>query len=197
MTDIIEIKLHEWTQGKSPLKARIEIFNRIRDIPYAVIPDLNDPEHYIKMLELNKGSCTPKHILLANMYQRLGLHILFVIYPYRWDEFANLYPPDLAVLAREMPVGFHLACQVEIENRWVYVDATLDPALATVGLPVNSHWDGISDTMLPVNPCGQEQIYHPSEANLMQAQQIDDKALTFYDGLNSWMDKLRKGISNK
>ena len=52
MEDIINKTLHEWIKGKSPLKARIEIFNRIRDIPYAVIPELNDPEHYVKILKL-------------------------------------------------------------------------------------------------------------------------------------------------
>jgi len=191
MTDIIKTKLREWVQGKSPINSRIEIFNRIRDIPYAVIPDLNNQEHYAKILELNRGSCMPKHFLLADMYNRLGLPVLFVVYPYRCDQFEDLYPPNLIDLAREMPTSFHLACKVEIEGRLVCVDATLDSALAAVGLPVNYDWDGISNALLPINPCGQEHIYHPSEAHLAQTQQIDKKVLRFYDGLNSWLDKSR------
>ena len=197
MKDTINNTLHEWIKGKSPLEARIEIFNRIRDIPYAVIHELNDSEHYVNILEFNRGSCTPKHFLLANMYDRIGLRVLYVVYPYKWDEFEDLYPPDLVELAREMPVCFHLACRVEIDGKLVYVDATLDPALAAVGLPVNKDWDGISDTMLPVNPCGEEQIYHTSEAYLMQAQNVDEKATVSYERLNSWMDKLRTGIPDK
>ena len=196
-TKLMAKKFNEWVKGKEARRARIEIYERIRDIPYAVIPDLNDPEHYVNILEINRGSCTPKHFLLANMYQRIGLRILFAVYPYRWDEFAELYPPNLIELARDMPISFHLACKVEIGGRLILVDATLDPALASVGLPVNRDWDGVSNTLLPVNPCGQEQIYHPSEAYLMQAQQTDKKVIKFYDGLNSWMDKLRATASTK
>lgn len=191
MADIIEKKFRDWTHGENLRKSRIEIFNRIRDIPYAVLPDLNDPEHYVKILEFNRGSCTPKHFLLADMYRRLGLPVLYAVYPFRWDEFGDLYPPELMAMAKEMPAGFHLACKVEIEGRLVLVDATIDPALVSLGLPVNMDWDGVSDMLLPLNPTGPEQIYHPSEAHLMQERQLDNKALTFYNRLNSWMDDIR------
>jgi len=91
-----------------------------------------------------------------------------------------------------MPVSYHLACKVNIDERLVLVDATIDPALQKVGLPVNKEWDGISDTLLAINPCGEEQLYHPSEASLMQPQVTDEKSLAFYNGINSWMEKLRE-----
>ena len=191
MTDIIESKFREWTQGRNPKEARIAIFKEIRDIPYAVLPELNDPSKYVKMLELNKGSCTPKHFLLCDMFQRLGLLVLYVVYQYRWDEFENLYPPELKQQAKEMPLGNHLACKVDIEGKLVLVDATLDTALAIVGLPVNKGWDGLSDTLLPINPCSEEQLYHPSEANLIQIQQSNDMTRAFYNRLNLWMELLR------
>ena len=191
MVDIIADKLAEWVQGKDLKGARIAVFNRIRDIPYSVIPELNDPHQYVRIFEFNRGSCTPKHFLLCNMYQMLGLRVWYAVYPYRWDEFENLYPPGLRKLARDMPTGYHLACKVEIGGKFILVDATLDPALEVVGLPVNKEWDGVSDMILPVNPCGEEQVYHPSEAYLMQMQQYDQSSLAFYDGLNSWMDALR------
>ena len=161
MPDTVDAKFREWTQGKNPGEARIAIFNRIRDIPYAVIPELNDHRHYLKILGLNRGSCTPKHFLLCTMFQKLGLQVLYVIYRYRWDEFAELYPPELWKLAKEMPLGNHLACKVDIGGKLVLVDATLDPSLAIVGLPVNQDWDGVSNTLLPVQPVGEEQVYHP------------------------------------
>ena len=191
MADIVESKFREWTQGKRLKEARIAVFNQIRDIPYAVIPELNDSSKYVKILETNRGSCTPKHFLLCNMFQRLGLQVLYVVYQYWWDEFANLYPPELKQQAREMPLGNHLACKVDIEGKLVLVDATLDPALAIVGLPVNKEWDGLSDTLLPINPCSEEQLYYPSEANLIQIQQFNDTTQAFYNGLNLWMELLR------
>ena len=191
MADIVEGKFREWVQGKNPREARVAIFNRIRDIPYAIIPGLNDPKQYVRMLELNRGSCTPKHFLLCNMFQSLGLQVLYAVYSYRWDEFENLYPPELRKAANEMPAGSHLACKVDIDGKLVLVDATLDPALAVVGLPVNKEWDGVSDTLLPVKPIGEEQLYYPSEANLIQVQQPDQRTMAFYNGLNAWMDLLR------
>ena len=191
MPDIVAAKFREWTQGRNPREARIAIFNHIRDIPYAVIPELNDPGRYIKMLELNRGSCTPKHFLLCTMFQKLGLAVLYVVYRYRWDEFAELYPPELRKLASEMPLGNHLACKVDIDGKLALVDATLDPSLAIAGLPVNQNWDGISDTLLPVQPVDEEQVYHPSEADLIQAQELTDTTRAFYNGLNAWMELLR------
>jgi len=130
------------------------------------------------------------------MYQKLGLQVLYSVFPYRWDEFDYLYPPELKQLSGTMPVANHLACRVEIDGELVLVDATLDPALAAVGLPVNTGWDGKSNTLLPVVPCGEEQLYHPLEAHLMPASQIDELSLSFYRGLNSWMESLRKKVSS-
>jgi len=179
------------TGAASAIDARITIFNKIRDIPYAVIPELISPERYIDMLKLNKGSCTPKHFLLCNMYQRIGLEVLYVTYPFRWDEFEAIYPPSLRELASSMPTSYHLACKVNLDGRLALVDATIDPALQKVGLPVNMKWDGINDTLLAMEPCGEEEIYHPDEAYLMQPRVVDKKSMEFYDSLNFWMEKLR------
>jgi hypothetical protein len=192
MADIVDRKLHEWTRGKSAKDARITIYYKIRDMPYAVIPELSDSEQYVHILALKRGSCTPKHFLLCNMYQSIGLEVLYAIYPFRWDEFAFLYPPELRRLAKAMPIAYHLACKVDIDGKFILVDATLEPALQKIGLPVNREWDGIRDTLLAVNPCGEEELYHPSEARSMQPRITDEKSLAFINGLNAWLGKLRK-----
>ena len=190
MAEIIEQTFEEWTRGRTAGEARIDIYHRIRDIPYAVVPELIDPERYVQILELNKGSCTPKHFLLGNMYQRLGMLVLYVVYPFRWDEVEIDYPPSLRKLAGVMPTSRHLACRVDIEGKLVLVDATLDPALERLGLPVNKDWDGRSDTLLPVVPSGDGLVYHPSEARRMQVL-LDETSLAFYQGLNSWLEEVR------
>ena len=192
MYDIVDRKLSEWTRGEITKDARITIYYKIRDIPYAVIPELNDPEQYIHILALGKGSCTPKHFLLCDMYQRIGLEVLYVVYPFRWDEFAFLYPPKLRRLAKAIPISYHLACKVNIDGKFVLVDATLDSALQKIGMPVNREWDGTRDTLLAVNPCGEEQLYHTSEANTMRPGIANEKSLAFVNELNSWLEKLRK-----
>ena len=195
MADMVDDKFREWTSGKDAVQARISIYQKIRDIPYAVIPELNDAERYVDILRLGKGSCTPKHFLLGNMFQRLGLTVLYAVYPYRWDDYGIYYPPRLRQLAEELPTSHHLACKVDIDGEFVLVDATRDSALASqtlkrFGLTVNEEWDGVSNTLLPMNPHGEEQLYHPSEAYLMQPEH-DDKALAFYRELNAWFEEMR------
>jgi hypothetical protein len=191
MTDIVEEQFKQWVRGKSEVEARVIIFERIRDIPYAVIPELNDSERYPDILRVRKGSCLPKHLLLCNMYQRLGLTVLYAVYPFRWDELEIDYPPKLRRLAKAMPPSHHLACKVDIDGRLVLVDATLDPPLERLGLPVNKKWDGKSDTLLPIKSGDGEEIYHPSEAYGLRSQP-DEKALIFYNELNLLLDKVRR-----
>ena len=190
MTEIIEEKFNEWTQGKSAVGARVSIYERVRDIPYAVIPELIDSEGYVEILRLKKGSCTPKHFLLCAMYQRLGMAVLYAVYPFRWDEVEIDYPPKIRRLAKVMPTSHHLACKVDIDGRLVLVDATLDLALGKVGLPVNKEWDGKRDTLLPMKPCDEEQIYHPYEAFNIEGRP-EERSLLFYRELNSWLEELR------
>jgi len=191
MARLVEQKFREWTQDKNAVEARVSIYQRIRDIPYALIPELVDAERYVEILKLGKGSCTPKHFLLCDMYQRLGMLVLYVVYPFRWDDVEIDYPSRLRRLAEELPTSYHLACRVDIDGELVLVDATLDPALARLGLPVSKEWDGVSNTLLPMNPCGEEQLYHPSEAYLMQAR-YDQKTLAFYNEFNSWLEDVRR-----
>ena len=188
---LIEQRFGEWTNGKNGVEARVNIYHQIRNMPYAVIPELVDAERYLEILRLGRGSCTPKHFLLCNMYQKLGMLVLYVVYPFRWDESEIDYPPRLRRLAEELPLSYHLACRVDIDGELVLVDATLDPALARLGLPVNEEWDGVSDTRLPMIPRGEEQLYHPSEASLMRAR-YSEKQLAFYHELNSLLEKVRR-----
>jgi hypothetical protein len=190
MSEVIEQKLREWTVGKDALDARVSVFENIRDIPYAAIPEISDSERYVEILSLGKGSCTPKHLLLCDLYQRLGMQVLYIVYPFRWDEVEIEYPRRLLSLARELPTSNHLACMVDINGQLVLVDATIDPALKKLGLPVNEVWDGISDTLLAIEPIGEGQIYHPSEASLLTAQR-DERMLVFYTELNRWLEVVR------
>ena len=191
MKGIAEKKFRKWTTGRNGLGARVAVFEKIRDIPYAVVPELNDAHRYVEILTLGKGSCTPKHFLLCTMYQRLGLSVLYAVYPFRWADVEVPYPPELRRLAEALSIGYHLACKVEIEGRLVLVDATLDPALERMGLPVNRDWDGLSDTLLPIDPSGEEELYHPSEAASLRGQ-FDEASLEFYNALNRWLEELRK-----
>lgn len=192
--NIVDDKYKEWTKGLTPLQARINVFNKIRDIPYAIVPEIMDYREYINILKAGKGSCSPKHFLLCEMYRRLGLPVLYVVYPHRWDEIAEImgeYSVRLSDMAMALPVSRHLACKVEIDDRLVLVDATFDLPLQKAGFKVNVNWDGISDTVLSVTPCGEEEWYHPSEARLMKTS-LGQHFRDFYSELNTFLDQMRR-----
>ncbi len=104
------------------------------------------------ILVAGRGSCIPKHYLLADIYRQLGFEVVFATFPFLWNNPDLRYPPELRKLATSLPVAYHLACRVRIDNRWVLVDATWDPLLARGGFPVNEDWDGRSDTRCAVKP---------------------------------------------
>ena len=190
MVESVDGKFIEWTRGKDAVSARVSIYEKIRNIPYAVIPEINDAKRYVNILKLGKGSCTPKHFLLCNMYQKLGMVVLYVVYPFRWDELDIDYPHRIRMLAETMPTSYHIACKVDMGGEFVLVDATLDPVLRKLGLPVNMQWDGTSNTLLPIDPCGEEQLYHHFEAHLIQPR-VDEDSLAFYGEINAWLEKVR------
>lgn len=190
MSNAIDEKFTEWTRGKRAVESRISVFEKIRDIPYAVIPGINSVLQYRRILTVGKGSCTPKHFLLRDMYEKLGLPVLYVVYPFRWSELEVDYPAHLREVAEAMPVSHHLACKVEIGRRLVLVDATVDGPLKRLGLPVNENWDGFSNMVLPVAPVGEEQLFHPAEVRDYEAR-YDDVSLEFFRRMNAWLDRVR------
>lgn len=187
---LIERKFVEWTRGRDPIQGRINIFYKIRDIPYAVIPELNDLENYVNILIQGKGACMPKHLLLCHMFRRLGLQVLYTVTPFRWDQADIDYPVHILKLARSLPVSYHFACKVEIEDEYISVDATLDTALEKIGLPVNKNWDGFTDTVSPIIPCGSEELFHPSELSLEKVTP-GIEIQRFYRELNQWLETVR------
>ena len=192
--NIVDEKFKEWTKGLAPIQARINVFNKIRDIPYAVVPEIMEYREYINILKTGQGSCSPKHFLLCEMYRRLGLPVLYVVYPHRWDEIAEImgeYSLRLKEMALALPVSRHLACKVEIDDKLVLVDATFDLPLQKAGFKVNANWDGISDTILPVTPCGEEEWYYPVEARLMKTS-LNEQFRAFYPELNTFLDQMRR-----
>jgi len=153
MPSIVDKKFHEWTKSLDPHDSMVSIFEHIRDIPYSLSVPITDsktsPED---VLIAGKGSCGPKHYLLAEMFRKLNLSVVFATIAFSWNDPDLRYPPGLRELAAKLPVAYHLACRMQVGCRWILVDATWDPPLAKAGFPVNDHWDGYSETKCAVKP---------------------------------------------
>jgi len=159
--NLVDQKFNEWSTGLDPVKARVSVFEHIRDIPYALVAELRDPKTGPEgLLKLNKGSCIPKHYLLGELFTRLGVPVKYASYIFDWSARKDFYPPDLRALVGDMPRGAHLACKAEIDGKWVLLDATWDCALKRAGFPVNTGWDGKKDCINAIDPI--REVIHDS-----------------------------------
>jgi transglutaminase-like putative cysteine protease len=197
---IIVQKQNQWTKGLRRKKSKIAIFEHVRDIPYAIVTGLGDPvQGPARMLVQNRGYCEPKHIVMFMMYQKLGIPVKYVSYPFRWSAQDIDYPRKLMKQADEMPMGYHLACKANINGGWILVDATWDLPLKKLGFPVNESWDGVSDTLNAVKP--EQEIIHQNERERVEyikkrrwtSLTEREKALSrrFFDELNEWLQEAR------
>jgi hypothetical protein len=189
-------KFREWT-GRPGDKA-VNVFDAVRDIPFAV-----EPEQYSRengpagMLNINMGFCVPKHYLLGEMYRELGIKIKYCVCPFRWADLAML-SPAIHKAAKALPVTHHLMCKAFIKGKWIAVDATWDAPLAVAGFPVNSPWDGKTDTINAVKPIEEHVISTDAECakllkDSMDVYSLSEKlALTrFSVDLNKWLANVR------
>ncbi|HUW86084.1 MAG TPA: hypothetical protein VMV55_04315 [Methanoregula sp.] len=153
MTSLVKDAFSEWTHGLDTRGSMISIFEHIRDIPYSPGIPVSDPKTSMEQfLVAGKGSCAPKHYLLAEMFRRLNLSVVYATIAFSWNDPDLHYPPGLRKQAIALPIAHHLACRVQIGCRWILVDATWDRPLAKGGFPINDHWDGYSEMKWAVKP---------------------------------------------
>jgi len=199
MKDIITERFDEWTGGLAPEKGRIRIFERIRDIPFAIVPEFFSLEKGpAGMLAENRGFCVSKHFLLGMMCRKTGIPVRYCTCSFRWSELEVDYPADLRKLTQALPVTYHLTCRAFIGGRWVLVDATWDPGLKKAGFPVNEKWDGKSDTGNAVNPLEEfisedavegEKIFKEKTASYDLQEKL--RLSRFSGKFNRWLEKVR------
>jgi hypothetical protein len=197
--EIILEKFYQWTKKLSAKDARIAIFEHIRDIPYAIIPELRDPYHGPnKLLQINRGPCQAKHYLLGRFFVLLGIQVQYATHSFSWNSCGIKYPDTLKQIVKELPIAYHLACKALINDKWVLVDVTWDKPLKKAGFRVNETWDGESDTMNAVVPI--EEVDHDSIAEKFryeakQRRGCSEKEKTSYtqfiDKFNAWLESIR------
>ncbi len=199
-TDIIGETLARWTRGKGPLKSRVSIFEHIRDMPYTAIPDLVNAENGpTGLIEGGRGSCTPKAYLLGLMFELMGFDVEYLTHQFEWKESGIEFPPEVGSLAERQPLEYHQNCRVNIDGRWVMVDATWDPPLARVGFPVNQSWDGFSDTRKAVISLGEVAHDSPESTDdylrVLKAEYSNEEQeaiAQFIEVLNPWLESVRR-----
>jgi transglutaminase-like putative cysteine protease len=147
--DIVRQTFDRWTDGCDPLRSRITVFERVRDIPYHY-PSARDPS---EVLESGRGSCSGKHYLLGEMFRLLGLEVRHMICTHRFNESLIVLPePMQEMLRKNEIVDMHDYLQIVVDGEWVDVDAMWPRGLREFGFPVNEDWDGMKPMLLSVVP---------------------------------------------
>lgn len=177
-----------WTWGLTPIEMRVSIFNHIRDIPYAIVPEWCSPDidTVRMMITQNRGWCGPKHQLLLWMYQRLGLQIRLRSIPFRWQDQPVAYPDTIRRYVSYLPSSRHLCCEVFLAGTWRIVDATWDPPLKELGFPINDPWDGVAETTPAVIAISKEM---PSTVTVPAGQGY---RYEFISHFNQWLEEARR-----
>jgi hypothetical protein len=148
-SDPIREAFDKWTNGLDPLKSRIVLFEKVRDISYGY-PTSRDP---VEVLRQSRGSCSGKHYLLGEMYRILALPARHMICTHRFNESPIAFPDEMQeILRKNEIVDLHDYIQIAIDGTWVDVDAAWEAGLRAFGFPVNEDWDGKTPMSLSVVP---------------------------------------------
>jgi transglutaminase-like putative cysteine protease len=145
--DLVLETFRAWTQGCDALRARIKVFENVRDIPYCY-PASRDPAEVLKQ---RRGSCSGKHYLLGELFRMLGLRVRHMICTHRFNESPLVFPPPMQEMLRKNEiVDLHDYLQIAVEDTWVDIDATWERGLREFGFPGNDEWDGKGAMLLSV-----------------------------------------------
>jgi hypothetical protein len=172
---------------RSGLADRIQLFRLVRGIPYGT-----DGAHTgADLLRVGRGDCLAKSAYLVAGFQSLGYQARRVRWLYElppWPAEVNLLP------SRE---DVHSATEVLIDGRWVLVDATIDPRLASTGLTI-SDWDGRTDTGTAFPPIGP--VWRPGDGPEPRADWASGSATPnpaagsrYQTAFNSVLERARNG----
>jgi Transglutaminase-like superfamily len=190
--DIIRQTLDDWTRGCDALRARIVVFERVRDLPYSY-PSSRDPRI---VLQQRHGTCSGKHYLLGEMFRLLGLNVRHMICTHRFNESPLPFPPPMQEMLRKNEiVDLHDYLQFAGDDGWADVDATWERGLREFGFPVNEEWDGKQSMILSVVPedyALAERDPERLKEELLSKLTPRQRALRkqFLEALSSWIQEL-------
>ena len=159
----------------------IDIFNKIRDIPYKISLDFSEENH----------ACSGKATKLKKELERMGYSCRFRVCEFYWSQ---LQLPEKLLKISHSDLATHVFLEAQINNLWIKLDPTWDSGLSKV-FPI-SEWDGQSSTILAVSPIKTYGIEESKQimANNNRHEFEDDIKVNgkFYQALNQWTSKIRR-----
>lgn len=180
-------------------------FFALRDIPYGIYQSTDHPRtldnHLNNFLAQGIGTCTPKHLLLGLICEKLNIQVEYLSYYFFWQNLKVEYPEKLHAVLCEMPAQLHTSLAVSLltnDNGGKYgIDCTWDHQLKTVGFPVNRLDNSPNNCNLGIIPHSIPIIHRTAEDKWLFLQRTKSMmppnpyTSLFYKGLNEWMIAIR------
>lgn len=175
----------------APHEKRIAIFELVRRVPYKLTAWKGDPE---SLFSLGRGDCRHKAAAARHLLRKAGFEAEHRIVTFDW---ADLPVPRSMLSLLTDTRSFHDTVYVSVSGKWLLFDATWDPALARIGFPVLTSWDGISSTSAVT--AGEVEIVRvgeiPKGSNMYEHFGIRwpnrERTLSFNRNFNAWSDRAR------
>ena len=159
---------------------KIEIFNKIRDIPYRIPLKWGEEDN----------CCSGKSEKLFDLLTKEGYEVRYRVCVFLWESI-NL-PEELQKIPHDKDCT-HTFLEIKIDGEWKVLDSSWDKGLKNL-FHVNE-WDGKSNTQTAVKPI---KILSP-EKSLEIVNEQDEEVITkdleingeFYKAFNEWLEKNR------
>lgn len=143
--DAIGDALKSWADEGDPVRRRILLFEKVRDLPFRY-PSSRDP---VAVLREGVGSSSGKHLLLGEMLRRLGTPVRHIICTHCFNDSDLPFPEEMQTLLRKNEIlDLHDYLQIQVDGEWIDIDATWARNLRDFGFPVTEDWDGCSPMLL-------------------------------------------------
>lgn len=185
---------------KKEQSSAIDVIKEVQQYPYDPSINRRGLSYQARVAltrSVRKGTCTTKHEVLAEDLQNIGLDIVYLTFPFFWQNIPVTYPEEIRSLLEMMPQQNHLALGLLTNETQKIVDVTWDPALAGSGFVVPKIGEEIVDMPLAVIPFANPVTHRTVGERTRYLQRLWEQTPNyseiglFYIALNTWLISLR------
>jgi len=170
----------------------VTVFEKVRDMPFRY-PSSRDP---MEVLRQRAGSNSGKHYLLGELLRRQGTPVRHLICSHRFNDSDLPFPGEMEELLRKNEiVDLHDYLQIQVDGRWIEVDATWGSNLREYGFPVTEDWDGRSAMLVAFNSEEHELVEgDPAKAKEEMLSKLSPRQRKLRDqflaALSAWIEEI-------
>jgi hypothetical protein len=172
----------------------VAIFHAVRRMPYLSTGDRS----LSGIIRRRAGSCSSKHILLAELLNREGIPARVIIV--RGDFAAPLrdatgIPPDLLAAGEGGIPDYHNVVRAWIGGRECVLDATWHDAMKPYGFRVNDGWHGAGDCTIALDveewiDAEGDVAAHKARLIARWPEIVQARRRRFLEAINQWVETI-------